>query len=257
MKETVIVKKKKVEPKNPILIEGLPGRGLVGKIAIEYLVKQLRAKKIADLYSPHFPHYVMVDNKGSVRLLRSEFYHWKNEQGENDLILLTGDSQAQTIEGQYEVADVVLDFANKKHANLIMTIGGYPKEGKVEPQVLASATNQRILKIALEAGVGGIPSGTPIVGTAGLLLGLARLKDLDAICFLVETPGYIPDPKAAKNVLNALMRMLKFKVDLSGLDKDIHKSKQIEEKMKRIKDQRRISEKRRQKIEEEKASYIS
>jgi uncharacterized protein (TIGR00162 family) len=257
MKETVITEKEKIEPRNPVLIEGLPGRGLVGKIATEYLVKKLKAKKIADLYSPHFAYYVMVDIKGSVRLLRCEFYYWKNEQGDNDLILLTGDSQAQTIEGQYEVADAILDFANKKNTKLIMTIGGYPKEVKGEPQILASATSQKLLNMALEVGAKISPSGNPIVGTAGLLLGLAKLKDVEAVCFLVETPGYLPDPKAAKSVLNVLMRMLNFKVDLSGLDKDIYKSEQIEEMMKKIEEQRKISEKIRRKIEEEKVSYIS
>ena len=33
--ETVIIEKKKVKMRNPILIEGLPGIGLVGKIAAD------------------------------------------------------------------------------------------------------------------------------------------------------------------------------------------------------------------------------
>jgi len=257
MKETAIIEKEKVELKRPVLIEGLPGLGLVGKIATEYLVKQLKATRIAELYSPHFAYYVLVNSKGSVRLLRCEFYCWKNDTGESDLILLTGDSQAQTIEGQYEVADAILGFASKMNVEAIMTIGGYRKEGEEEPQTLVSATSQKVLDKALEAGAKESPPGSPIVGTAGLLLGLAKIKGADALCFLVETPGYLPDPKAAKSVLKVLMKMLKFKVDLSGLDKEISKSAHIEERMKRIEEQRRISEKRRRRIEEEKVSYIS
>ncbi len=44
MKETYIKEIKKVDLKNPILIEGLPGLGLVGKITIRYLIKRLKAK---------------------------------------------------------------------------------------------------------------------------------------------------------------------------------------------------------------------
>jgi proteasome assembly chaperone (PAC2) family protein len=99
VKETYIKEFAPVETKNPILIEGLPGLGLVGKIAIRYLVKQLKAQKFAYLYSPHFPYFVLVNKKGSVRLLRGAFYYWKNPQGQHDLILFTGDSQSQTIEG--------------------------------------------------------------------------------------------------------------------------------------------------------------
>jgi len=257
MKETVIVEKEKVELKNPILIEGLPGLGLVGKIAAKYLVKQLKAKKMAELYSPHFAYYVLVTDEGSIRLLRSEFYYWKNEKGENDLILLTGDSQAQTIEGQHEIADAILDFANKKNVKLIITIGGYRKEVKAAPQVLASATNLRLLEKALKSGAKNSPKGNPIVGTAGLLVGLAKFRDIDAICLLAETSGYLPDPKAAKSVLNVLMRMLNFEVNLSDLDDEIYKSEQIESRMRKIEEQRRALEKRRQKIDEEKISYIS
>ncbi|MEM2539346.1 MAG: PAC2 family protein, partial [Candidatus Bathyarchaeia archaeon] len=60
MKKTVIIEKEEVELKNPILIEGLPGLGMVGKIAVKYLIKQLKARKFAELYSPHFAYYVLV-----------------------------------------------------------------------------------------------------------------------------------------------------------------------------------------------------
>jgi proteasome assembly chaperone (PAC2) family protein len=66
------------------MIERLPGLGLVGKIAARYLIKQLKAQKFAYLYSPHFPYFVLVSKKGSVRPLRGTFYFWKNEKGEND-----------------------------------------------------------------------------------------------------------------------------------------------------------------------------
>ena len=83
MKETYIKEIKKVDLKDPILIEGLPGLGLVGKITIRYLIKRLEAKKFAYLYSPHFPYYVLVNKKGSVRLLRGTFYYWKNKKEKN------------------------------------------------------------------------------------------------------------------------------------------------------------------------------
>ena len=80
MKETYIKELMQIQPNNPVLIEGLPGLGLVGKIAMRYLIKQLKAQKIAYLYSPHFPYFVLVNKKGNVRLLRGAFYHWKKPQ---------------------------------------------------------------------------------------------------------------------------------------------------------------------------------
>ena len=257
MKETTIVEKERVETESATLIEGLPGLGMIGKIATEYLVKQLGARRIAELYSPHFAYYVLVNKQGSIRLLRSVLHYWKNEKGRNDLIMLTGDSQAQTIEGQYEVAGAILDFAQAKNVKLVVTIGGFRKEVEDEPQILVSATNPVILHKALEAGAKDSPSGNPIVGTAGLLVGLAKLRKMDAICLLVETSGYLSDPRAAKAVLNLLGKMLELDVDLLGLDKEILKSERIEERMKRIEEQRKISAEKRRKMEEEKVSYIS
>jgi proteasome assembly chaperone (PAC2) family protein len=39
------------EFKSPIMVEGLPGVGNVGKLAAEHLLEQVKAKKFADIYS--------------------------------------------------------------------------------------------------------------------------------------------------------------------------------------------------------------
>jgi len=258
MKKTTIIEIEKISPKKAILIEGLPGLGLVGKIASEYLVKQLNARKAAELYSPHFAYYVLVDDEGSLRLLRLEFYYWSNSEGDNDLILLTGDCQAQTIEGQYEVADAIFDYARKNNVGLIITLGGYQKEVKDKPEVFASATGREILERAIKLGAKSSPSGSPIIGAAGILVGLARFKGVDALCLLAETYGHRPDPKAAKSLLNLLAEMLNLRIDLSDLEKEISRYEQMEERIRRIQEQRRILERRRQKTEaEEKIFYIS
>ena len=143
MKETYIKEFAEIQPNNPVLIEGLPGLGLVGKIALRYLIKQLKAKKIAYLYSPHFPYFVLVNKKGNVRLLRGSFYYYQNPKG-NDILLFTGDSQSQTIEGQYEIADRMLDFSEKHGVKTIATIGGYRMEPQEKPKVYIAATNHTI-----------------------------------------------------------------------------------------------------------------
>ena len=81
MKETFVKELAKPELRSPIMVEGLPGLGLVGKIAVRHLVKELKARRFGFLYSPHFPYFVVVGKKGSVRLLRGTFYFWKNEKG--------------------------------------------------------------------------------------------------------------------------------------------------------------------------------
>jgi uncharacterized protein (TIGR00162 family) len=257
MNTTVIKELATVELKNPILVEGFPGLGMVGSIATKYLVKQLKAQKLAVLHSPHFPYHVVVDKKGGARLLRGEFYYWKNETGENDFILLTGDSQSQTIEGQFEVANSILDFAEKKNVKTVITIGGYRNEVEGTPNVVAVSTNPVLLKKALNAKAVSSEAGTPIVGTAGLLLGLAKFRKMDAVCLLGETRGYLPDPKTAKTVIEVLQGLLDVKVDLKGLDEEIERSKEILGKMQDIEKRRVQYMQKMRRVEEERITYIS
>lgn len=257
MKETFIKELAKADLKNPTLIEGLPGLGLVGKIAIRHMIKQLHAPKFAFLYSPHFPYFVIVSKKGSVRLLRGTFYHWKDPNGKNDLIFFTGDSQAQTIEGQYEISDRILDFAKQHGVKLIITIGGYRMEAKDKPKVVAAATDQDLLSKALKAGAEVSPTGSPIVGTAGLILGLSHFRAIDALCLLGETRGYLPDPKSAKSVLEILQSMLGFDANIAGLDEEIAKGEKMVTRLQKIEEKRALEAEETKKEEDKKVTYIS
>jgi uncharacterized protein (TIGR00162 family) len=257
VKDTYIKQFKQIEPKNPILVEGLPGLGLVGKIAIRYLIRKLNAKKFAYLYSPHFPYFVLVNKKGNVRLLRGAFYFWKNENGLNDLILFTGDSQSQTIEGQYEIADRMLSFSQKHNVKMIVTIGGYRMETKDKPNVFVAATSQELLDKALAAGAAVSSSGSPIVGTAGLILGLARFKKINALCLLGETRGYLPDPLAARSVLEVLKDTFNFEVDLVGLNEEISKAETMVTRLQEIEEKRILQAEETRKEEDKKTTYIS
>jgi uncharacterized protein (TIGR00162 family) len=246
-----------IEAKDPILVEGLPGMGMVGRIATRYLIKQLGAQKFAELYSPHFPYYILVNKKGNVRLLRAEFYFWRNPKRSNDLLFLIGDSQAQTIEGQYEVTSSILDFTEKLKTKMVITIGGFRQEAQDTPRVMAVATNSELLNKALEAKATASPSGNPIVGTAGLLLGLAKFKNIDALCLLGETRGYLADPAAAKSVLETLQRIIGLEVDLSGLDSQILKAQELVAKMREIEDRRDSYARKMRRSDEERVTYIS
>ncbi len=257
MNKTTIEEQKKVELNNPILIEGFPGLGMVGSIATNYLVKELKAEKFGTLYSPHFPYHVIVNENGGVRLLRGEFYVYKNESTKNDFIFLTGDSQPQTIEGQFEVANTILDFAEEKNVKTIITIGGYRNEFEGNPKIVAVSTKPELFEQAKKAKALPSEAGTPIVGTAGLLLGLAKFRNINAVCLLGETKGYLPDPKTAKSIIEILEKMLEITVDLKVLDKDIEKSKQILGRMQDIEKRRAKYIQNIKKVEEEKITYIS
>ena len=224
---TEIRELKRVRLRKPVLIEGLPGLAMVGRLAVGYLIEALGAEKFAELYSPHFPYYVIVDEEGRIRLPKGEFYYWRSPDKGPDLMFLVGDSQAQTNHGQYEVATCVLEFARKHGAELVITVGGY-RSDEGGSRVMCASTDKELLRRAVRAGATVSPPGSPIVGIAGLLLGLTVFVDVKALCLLGETKGHLPDPRAAKNVLKVLTNLLGIEIDFSDLDKTIVEAEEME-----------------------------
>lgn len=257
--DTFIKEKRKIKLKNPVLIGGFPGLGYVGKIAVTYLRKQLKAKKLADLYSPYFPHHVVVSSSGSVRLPRAEFFFWRNPgEGGRDLVFLTGDSQAQGFDGQYAVVTSVLEYVKRLGVNTVITLGGYRTNyGLKEPKVVAISSNRALLDQLRKAGAELSPAGNPIVGFAGLALGLARFRRMRAACVLGETAGYMPDPKTSEALLKVLRRFLGIELDLSSLDEEIERAGEVFERMEEAQKEIAVLTKERAEIEGRKITYIS
>ena len=178
MIKTTILRSKKPRLKNPILIEGLPGVGHVGKLVAEHMVAELGAKKIMEIYSPHFPPQVIVEDDGTVRLVSNELYAYKTK-GKHDLLILVGDHQSTTNEGHYELCGVFLDIVEEFKVRRVYTLGGYGVGQLVETDtVLGAANSIELVRELKEYGVefrANEPGGG-IVGASGLMLGLVHLQ---------------------------------------------------------------------------------
>ena len=112
--------------RNPILIQGLPGIGNVGKLAAEHLLEEIKARKFAEIFSKYFPPQVLVNEDGTIKLVNNELYYCKSDkENRDDLIILVGDYQGFTPEGQYELADAVLRAVKELGVGKIFTLGGY------------------------------------------------------------------------------------------------------------------------------------
>lgn len=226
------------EPKlvNPVLIGGLPGVGNVGKLAADHLIDETGAEKIAEIYSKHFPPQVLVDDSGVIRQVNNELYCLKNP----DILILGGDYQGLTSEGQYELADFVLNIAEKFGVKKIFTLGGYGFGRMIKRhRVLGAATNMHLVKEMKKYDVV-FPKGEPgsgIIGASGLLLGMGMLRGMNGVCLMGETSGYFVDPKAARAVLEVLTKVLGIKIDFSELDEKAAAIEKLASKMKEIEKQ--------------------
>jgi len=232
MKETLIKFVSKPELSSPIVIEGLPGIGLVGKIAADHLLSKKKAKLFCELYSPHFPPQVITDKKGIVRLVKNEFHHFR-ENGQ-DYIIIAGDFQGMTPESQYEISGKIIDVLKP-----------YKPKGRVvkKPKVFGAANRQHLIEPHKKQGIifeG--REGGGIFGASGLVLGLGAIENIDAICLMGETVGQVVDAKSAKVLLEKLAAVLCINVDMTDLDKQ---AKITEKELKKI-----------QKLQEEQAQAL-
>lgn len=238
---TKIFELEKPRLKDPIFIEGLPGIGNVGRIAAQFIVEELKAKKFAELLSSHFMHYVLLQQSSTVHLLKNEFYYVKGKGGSRDMILLIGDSQSIDPEGHYEVAHEILDYVKKLGSREMITLGGLGiGEAKEKPKVIGAVSDEGMDKKYKNFGIdfdAGNKVGT-IIGASGLLLGLGRVYGMKGICLLGETSGYpiVPDPKGAEAVLRVLAKILNIKLDISKLEKKV---KEMEDFLKKVEEMQR------------------
>lgn len=226
--KTVIKRKKGLKLNKPILVVGLPGIGNVGKLVAEHLRRELNAEKFGTLYSPHFPHQVVMLKSGNVRLVNNRFYLIKAKKSTgNDIVLLTGDAQAVTPEGQYEVNAKIVDFFKTAlGGNLIYTIGGYNlNEGAVvKPRVFGNATSKKVIDQFKGTDVIFGKSKGVIWGSAGLIVAFAKMEKLDAVCLMGETSFLDVDASAAKAVIIQLAKKLDLKINTADLDKIIERT---------------------------------
>ncbi len=231
------VKHRVKAPKDPVFVEGLPGVGNVGKLAVDHLVDVLEAKPWFEIHSRDFPPQVTVQEDGTVKLVSARLWVAHGAAGGRDVVVMTGDFQPMTPGGQHDLVEGVLDKLADVGCSELYTTGGYGLGSTIDdPGVLGAATDTKTVKRLQKLGVRFEEDepGAGIIGASGLFLGIAMQRGMTGACLMGETSGFIVDPKAARAVLNVLGKILGVK-DLASDDLD-DKAAQIDRIAKQLKD---------------------
>lgn len=216
----------KPELNDPILIEGLPGIGFVANIAALHLINELKAKRFAEIISGSFQDFAVTTEGGGARSPINELYYVKRENSKRDLIIWYGNTQALTTFGQYELCGKVLDIVQELSCKFVISIGGFKKDQvQAVPGLYSAATDPETSKEVLDLGTKVMVGH--VFGIAGLLIGLARLRNVKGYALLVDTLGMYPDANATRYALSFLDKSLKLSVDLSKLDSSAEETKRI------------------------------
>jgi uncharacterized protein (TIGR00162 family) len=224
----------------PVLIEGLPGVGHVGKLAAEHLLEEFDSTLVRKVYAQEFPPQVEIDDEGVADLTCAEFHAVETDGDGPDLLVLTGDHQAATNAGHYQITDAFLDVAASFGSTRAFALGGVPTGELIEEYtVIGAVTDAESKEALLDAGVEfreDEPAGG-IVGVSGLILGLGKRRGVAGTCLMGETSGYLVDPKSARAVLEVLQTVLAFDVDYESLEDRAEEMEEVAEKIQEMQNQ--------------------
>ena len=116
--EIVFSEKKIPSLNSPYLICGFPGTGLVGKLAVDYLIKELGAIHMADVFSSYFSPQVVIQADGTTSIVKNSLYYVKNNNNTNN-----SDNVNKTSKNKKEIKDI-----SKPEVQLNHSINGLPPQ---------------------------------------------------------------------------------------------------------------------------------
>jgi predicted ATP-grasp superfamily ATP-dependent carboligase len=130
-----------------------------------------------------------------------------------DLHLVLVRGYHPNFEGQYVVAQKVVDFLGDLGVKRMVVVAGF---GSKDKKIVCAANNQKALddmKTRFDVGIG---YKGPFMGFSGLVFGQAKLRAIEAVCLFAGTEPNeenleLPDPEASGKVVELLNRMLSLK----------------------------------------------
>lgn len=220
--------------KNPVMLAGLPGMGLVAKQVVDYFIRKLDAEFIGEFEEHYPPTSVVVFNNGILLPMAEssfKFYCWSGN--DRSLLLFTGNYQPRLSEEQHRIAEKVVRIAQEFNVSRIYTTAAMATYRYVEaPKVYGVVTKPGLLRELKNVGVEEMPGEGSISGLNGLIISYAQKLGIEGICLLGET--YLVDSvdvKAALAILRKLITLLGITVDLSEVEEI---AKRVDEETRRV-----------------------
>ena len=215
--------------KKPIIIAAMQDMGNVGSIVVNFINKSLGTAQFRNVRSirPSF-----VYDKGGYIDIPEE--RWEFRFAKDFIVFGGGRGQPQDNQELNELCQDVINVAKQYDAKFIYTVGGYHttrKFGK-SPTTYVTTTSQELLKLVQNLGIETTPTESVITGFNGLILGYAKLNEINGIGLYGELlEPRIPQYRAAKTILETLEKLTYQKFgDMTELDV---KAESIDEQLRR------------------------
>ncbi len=210
----------KEKPKNPVIIDGFPGFGLIGTIATDFLIEHLDAKPIGKIWSEKLMPMAAIHNERILKPL--EIYYDKK----NNIVILHVLSKVAGLE--WQVSDALLELAKELKAKEIISLEGVGSMAGASGNAYYYSSLQKNKDSFEKIGLKPLKEGIVLGVTGALLL---KSEEAPLSCIFVETPSNLPDSHAAAKVIEILDKYLNLDVDYKPL---LKAAQQFETKIKGI-----------------------
>lgn len=183
-----------LKSKNPLVIGGFPGIGLVGNIACQHIIEELEMKYVGSIDSKFFPPVAVLFN-GMV-YMPVRIY----EDEKNEIVIVIADIPIHPT-ASYDVSRALVNWIKSINATKLVSIAGIATTTG-EKKVFGAATSAEMLELIKDE-TEIFQVGT-ISGISGSIMTECFLQSVPAISLLGETEGPNPDPRASIEVLNVM-----------------------------------------------------
>lgn len=178
----------------PMLVEGLPGVGLVGKIAADHLVETLDMTHYGTCYCEGLPR-VAVYTDGEHQIRQPVRIYGDEER---DLLVLQSDVPVSP-QSAPEFATCLTGWFAEENVTPIL-LSGLPEEKDGTPDLYGVGNGAGVA--LLETHDIDPPKENGLIsGPTGALFAEAYEQDLDAVALVVQANQRFPDPEAARGLL--------------------------------------------------------
>ena len=215
----------KIDLKGYTFLEGFPGAGLVGPMAISYIIEKLSLKYIGYIESDRFPPLIAIHGEKPLPAVR--LY----AQEKTKVVTILAEF-AIPIDLTYTIVDKIYDFIKENGISKIVSIGGIPSQQQdIDQQsVFVIASTEELKKEAVKAGLRAVGEGVATGINAMLMLKTAT-DNVPDMSILIPVDPNILDPKYAELAILSLNKLINLGVDIKELDKE---AKEVEAKIKDV-----------------------
>ena len=217
-----------------VCISALPGIGMTGKAALDYLIQELHPKKFIEIYSTDFPSHIIINEDGTILTPCIEiFYQQTVTDSELEVFFVTGDTQPNSVIGTNALSDVIVKLLIEYGVSLIISLAATPViSPKKNPKVFLTFSSESIFQQFLDAGVKNKFIKGTITGMNGVIPGIAKSYNADSVVLLSETyPQFVRDINASISLIKILNNYLTMNVDVSELEVQAQKTIDLYDRM--------------------------